>query len=281
MLRNLFSLPRRLTSRPRRRALADRLPWIEPLEGRLLLAVDVWTGADAQPGYLGGHSNNTWSDQYNWSIGVPQAGDTVEFSATPNSIFVSFDDLPFTGDMVVDSSWGGQITLGYNVPLTLNSLTFDSGSFGIYSPISLNYLDLGGGTIGYYNQEGNDPLTLNNGGRWSGGTINLYPNLINKGTFTLAGSGTLTLNSDATAGGSLINQGTIIQDGPSDLELDGATNLDNQGTYTFQGDGTTISTNYGGSVTNEASGTITKAHDTQRRSRIPSTLKVSHVRIIT
>ena len=36
----------------------------------------------------------------------------------------------------------------------------------------------------------------------------------------------------------MINQGTIIQDGPSNLELDGITNLDNQGTYTFQGDGT-------------------------------------------
>ena len=47
MLRNFFSLPRHLTSAPRRRqatrrrALADRLPWIEPLEGRLLLAVQV------------------------------------------------------------------------------------------------------------------------------------------------------------------------------------------------------------------------------------------------
>ena len=59
MLRNLFSLPRRLTSRPRRRqatrrrALADRLPWIEPLEGRLLLAADVWTGTDAQVAPVG------------------------------------------------------------------------------------------------------------------------------------------------------------------------------------------------------------------------------------
>ena len=75
MLRNLFSLPRRLTSRPRRRqatrrrALADRLPWIEPLEGRLLLATDVWTGADAPPGPF----DNNWSDTNNWSIGVPGA----------------------------------------------------------------------------------------------------------------------------------------------------------------------------------------------------------------
>ena len=43
----------------------------------------------------------------------------------------------------------------------------------------------------------------------------------------------------------------------------GPAKLDNQGNYKFQGDGDgPISTNYGGSVTNEASGTITKAAGT-------------------
>ena len=265
MLRNLFNLPRRLSSRPRRRqatrrrALADRLPWIEPLEGRLLLATDVWTGADA--------FNNNWSDRNNWSIGVPQAGDEVVFSATPNSIYGSVDDIPFTGSMVVDSSWGGSIQVGYpqlSVPMTLTNLSFASGSLNVYSPLSVNYLNLSGGTI---NNSAATSMTLNglsdgDSGQWTGGTINLGGSLINNGTFTLGsptGSGTLSLTGTAP----LINQGTMIQAGTYNLVLDSFSQLDNQENYTFQDNGTITSSfvgGYAGIVTN--SGTIRKAGGT-------------------
>ena len=283
MLRNLFSLPCRLTSRPRRRqatrrrALADRLPWIEPLEGRLLLAVDVWTGADAPVVPVGGGSNgdNRWSDGLNWSLGVaPGRDDTVVFTetplsywGTPNSDWGSVDDIPFTGSMEVDNLWNGSIQVGYpNITtpwMTLTNLSFASGSLNIYAPLSVDYLNLSGGTINNYAATS---MTLNGrsdgeSGLWSGGTFNLNGSLINEGTFTLGsptGSTTLPLNASGGAG-PLINQGTIIQDGTSNLGLLGVTNLDNWGSYKFQGDGGAISTNYGGSVTNEASGTITNA----------------------
>jgi len=142
MLRNFLSLPRRLTSGPRRatrrRALADRLPWIEPLEGRLLLAVDVWTGLDAPPviGGGGGHSNNNWSDPLNWSNGVPGPNDTAEFSGSAFSSYGSNVDTAFTvgavGALVIDSSWGtsgGAISV--NAPLTLNGL--NDGNSGQWS----------------------------------------------------------------------------------------------------------------------------------------------------
>ena len=156
-----------------------------------------------------------------------------------------------------------------DAPLNVSSLNVDGGEFNINAPTTLDYLNFGGGTIDYdaYGGAENFPLTLNNGGQWSGGTLNLgAASLTNKGTFTLgtftlAGSGTLHLN-----GTKLTNEGTIIQDGQFNLELDGSTNLDNQGSYTFQNNGTQdnviLSTNYGGKVTNEASGTITKADGT-------------------
>ena len=104
MLRLLSSWLQQPTSRTRRRqttrrrALADRLPEIEPLEGRLLLAVDVWTGADAGPPPTSpnGPFNNNWSDRYNWSnLAPPGPGDTVKFIAIPNSGYGSIDDQQF------------------------------------------------------------------------------------------------------------------------------------------------------------------------------------------
>ena len=230
MLRNLFSLPCRLTSRPRRRqatrrrALADRLPWIEPLEGRLLLATDVWTGADAP-------RDNNWSDTLNWLNGVvPGPNDTAEFSGSANSPYGSNVDTAFTvGALVIDSSWGTSGgTINVNAPLTLNGLS-DGDS-----------------------------------GQWSGGTINLNDSLINKGTFTLGsptGSGTLSLTGTAA----LINQGNIIQAGTYNLVLNSGSELDNQGSYTFQGDGniTKARTLQAGTDTLESS-------PTQGRSRRPA-----------
>ena len=189
MLRLLSSRLQQPTSRTRRRqttrrrALADRLPEIEPLEGRLLLAVDVWTGADAGPPPTSpnGPFNNNWSDRYNWSnLAPPGPGDTVKFIAIPNSGYGSIDDIPFTGSMDVDSSWGGLIDVGLpglSVSMNLTNLNFASGSLNVYSPLSVDYLNLSRGTINN-NSYAATSMTLNGrsdgkSGLWSGGTINL------------------------------------------------------------------------------------------------------------
>ena len=71
------------------------------------------------------------------------ADDRVEFYANGNSGYTSIDDIPFTGSMVVDSSWGGSIDVGLpglSVPMNLTNLTFASGSLNVYSPLSVDYL---------------------------------------------------------------------------------------------------------------------------------------------
>ena len=137
--------------------------------------------------------------------------------------------LSALGALVIDSSWGtsgGAITV--NVPLTL------------------------------------DGLNDGNSGQWSSGnTITLDADLINNGTFTLTGSGTQGLFVGGVTAHSLVNQGTIVQVGPSNLTLNGAAVLDNQGSYTFQGDGDitgVLNVVYASTVIN--SGTITKAAGT-------------------
>ena len=111
MLRNLFSLPRRLTSRPRRRqatrrrALADRLPWIEPLEGRLLLAVNVSTTQMR----LSGLTKRPIQQQLERPVQlVKRCPECRRHCAvhrrSTNSDRGSIDNIPFTGSMEVDES---------------------------------------------------------------------------------------------------------------------------------------------------------------------------------
>ena len=192
--------------------------------------VDVWTGGDAPSPIIGGgggHSDNNWSDPLNWSNGVvPGPNDTAEFSGSANSPYGSYVDTAFTvGALVIDSSWG---TSG--------------GAISVNAPLTLNGLSDG------------------NSGQWSSGNmITLNADLINKGTFTLTGSGTQGLFVGGVTAYSLVNQGSIIQADPSNLTLNGAAVLDNQGSYTFQGDGDitgVLSVVYASTVIN--SGTITK-----------------------
>ena len=163
----------------------------------------------------------------NWSNGVvPGPNDTAEFSGSANSPYGSYVDTAFTvGALVIDSSWG---TSG--------------GAISVNAPLTLNGLSDG------------------NSGQWSSGNmITLNADLINKGTFTLTGSGTQGLFVGGVTAYSLVNQGSIIQADPSNLTLNGAAVLDNQGSYTFQGDGDitgVLSVVYASTVIN--SGTITK-----------------------
>src|SRR5438552_11140923 len=85
-----------LRANKKARTLSVRLR-LEPLEGRLMLAAYLWTGADgANP-----NGNYWWSNANNWLVGgvvpaVPPGGsDDVTFNASGNT--VSGVDLAFGG----------------------------------------------------------------------------------------------------------------------------------------------------------------------------------------
>ena len=72
MFRNVFR--RRSPRSARRSARRFYRPRLESLEGRLVPAVDVWTGANNA-------IDLNWSDSKNWSLNaVPGASDTAEFT---------------------------------------------------------------------------------------------------------------------------------------------------------------------------------------------------------
>ena len=98
--------------------------------------------------------------------------------------------------------------------------------------------------------------------KWSGGfiTIPYQSQLTNADTFTLTNNATTLVN--LRGDGTLVNAGTIEQDGASDLNiqsngLGNLTTLLNQGTYDFQTD-TGISSNSGGGTFNNQ-GTLSKS----------------------
>ena len=162
-------------------------------------------------------------------------------------------------------------------PLTAlgNYSTFTGGTFKVVAADAV--LDLTGGFDGHfyytgtYHGSGDGTVSLNSGTlgigsdgaifdfqkaglfQWSGGTIDAGAgNLTNAGSLTLTGSGIQELQGSNT-GNALINQGDIVQAGPSNLTLTIGAALDNQGSYTFQDNGTISATNpygYPGIVTN-------------------------------
>ena len=121
-------------------------PSCEPLEPRVLLATDTWTG-------LGATTN--WSDSGNWSNGVPQANDDLVFAADPSSSasITSNDDLSgtvfnsITISGVNDERNTGDFTGG---PLTLSQgITID----GAVADFQLD-TTLGNGSIAFTTQGG-------------------------------------------------------------------------------------------------------------------------------
>ena len=222
------SLVKRLGRRQNRSARRPRLARyrliLEMLETRSLPSSTAWTGQSVNPDHL-------WSDARNWSNGVPGAGDTAVFThPTSGDTTVNVDGAFTVGTVNVDATWGGAINV--NNPLSINAgLGLASGSFNV-----------GAAT------------TVAGASRWAGGTISIgfRQTLTQTGTLTLANAATspVTLNGDGT----LVNTGTIEQDGATDLNMQSGginnlTTLINQGTYDFQTD-TGISSNSGGGTFN-------------------------------
>jgi uncharacterized repeat protein (TIGR03803 family) len=167
---------------------------------------DQWTGANAAV-------DTNWSDGANWSLGTPPtASETALFTnnASVNS-FTSTVDAGFTnaiGGLVIDSTWGGTITV--DSALTAN------GNFAMAS-----------GTLG-----GSGAVTVaGDAMRWTGGEIDLGP-----GGFT--NTGVLNINTQAgdlvlSGAGTLTNDGTITEAGKNSLVLENSATLDNAGGAIF------------------------------------------------
>src|SRR6516164_9085877 len=118
----------RFTGPCRRGRPATYKPRFELLEDRMAPAVTVWTGADFA-------HNLNWSNPANWSNGVPQAGDTAEFTNNSSvrdftsNVDAGFNAASTVGALTIDALWGG--TINVNGPLTVSgNFSLASGSFG-------------------------------------------------------------------------------------------------------------------------------------------------------
>jgi hypothetical protein len=179
----------------------SRRPRLEPLEGRILLATDVWTGLSK--------TSDAWSDRFNWKGNIaPLSGDTVVFNSSnshqlTSTVDPSYANTSFT--LQIDNSWGGTLNLGTSFTLTENS------SLGTPT------INLQGATL-----TNAGVLVLTNG---LGSTTNLEGRT----------------NTGGSLGGTLINQGTITQQG-GDLFLFDGVRLENQAgaTYDFAADGNLV-----------------------------------------
>jgi uncharacterized repeat protein (TIGR03803 family) len=167
---------------------------------------DQWTGANSAV-------DTNWSDGGNWSLGAPPtAGQTVLFTNDSSvKSFTATVDAGFTnaiGGLVIDSSWGGTITVSSALSVTGN-MTLASGTFG------------GGGAV----------TIAGRASLWTGGQI-----VVGSGGVTNTG----TLNIDTTAGslvltgpGTLTNTGTINEAGTNLVILKKAATLSNAAGATF------------------------------------------------
>ncbi len=247
--RSLVKWTDRRRRRPARRPRFVRYHLIlEGLETRALPST-TWTGLSSNP-----HTDN-WSDARNWTNGVPSASNPALFTTTSGSHTAIVDQAFTVNTVTVDGNWGG--TISVNNPLSITGgLSLASGTFG-----------------------GGAPMTIAGTSRWTGGTISIgfRDQLTQTGTLTLANpaNNPVTLNGDGT----LINTGTIEQDGAADLNMQSGginnlTTLLNQGTYDFQTD-TGISSNSGGGTFNNQ-GILSKSAGRANASSTISVLLLSN-----
>jgi YD repeat-containing protein len=175
-------------------------PCTEPLEGRILLATDLWTGLS--------RLSDSWSDSANWQNQVaPVSGDTVVINASSShrstsTVDASYAHASFT--LQIDNSWSGTLNLATSFTLTGNS-TWGTGT-------GINLL-------------GN---TLTNAGVLSLNNSPIHAAILEG------------LNSSGVSlGGTLANRGTIVQQGGGAFQLVDKVRIDNQAvaTYDFTSDG--------------------------------------------
>jgi hypothetical protein len=213
-------------------------PCLEVLEGRTLPSSTVfWTGMSTP-------SDPNWSDPANWSSGqVPQDGDTLVFTQSESHLSTSTVDAGFTASsvtLVVDNTWGGTVNLAHSLALTGDSEWS------------------GGGNIDFINLAGN---TLTNDG-----TLTVNPPGGNAGALVLEliGNDFFEGGNDSNLGGTLVNRGTIVQEGGGNLQLGDSVRIDNQAgaTYDFASDGNIIGGQPGVQLAMSNAGTVEKTGGT-------------------
>jgi len=227
LLARWFGASGRTREKPRPAARRRRLmPCLEALEQRTLPSNTVeWTGLSDPP-------DPSWSNPQNWSGDAPQSGDTVVFKGSESHLGTSTVDSSFAGDkftIMIDNTWGGSLNLDTSLTLTGNS---ELG--GIFDAVT---------------------------------GINLQGNtLTNTGTLSLiTAPGNLAYlfdNSGDNLGGTLVNQGTIVQGGGG-LGLLDNTQIENQAgaTYNFTADSGISGGSTGFGITN--AGTVEKTGGSQ------------------
>ena len=218
---------------------------IETLEDKVLLAVDTW---------VGGGSNNHWSNAANWQAGVaPSAGDQLIFqgtalTATQNDFTAgtSFQSLEFQSN---------NFSIAGNSFTVTGSITTDSGVSGtsISAPLALNgavtvsvagsnSLSLSGAVSGSgsLTTTASGKLSLAAANSYSGGTT-LDAGMVSFVSGGLGFSGTITLGGTST----LQWAGSNTQDISSRLALANAASA----TLDVQSNTVTLATGFGGSST--------------------------------
>src|SRR5438445_469989 len=208
--------PKATRTRKGSRSLSAQLR-LEPLEGRLLLAVS-YTWAPA-PG-----ASNFWSAQGSWNpVGVPAFGDDVTFDpAVSNDNSIVDNGAQFGGTVRTIT-----IKAGYTGFMWLDrSLTV--GAAGFTSTVA-------GGTIERSNAQTQNPVLTNAAGTfvWSGGTIT-SPTVVLKNnanaTLTMS-TKTLPLDNGAT----INNLGTATVDQGATLDVKNGSKVTNSGTFNVSG----------------------------------------------
>jgi autotransporter-associated beta strand protein len=229
---------------------------IEILEDKVLLAVDTW---------VGGGSNNHWSNAANWQAGVaPSAGDQLVFhgtalTATQNDLTAgtSFQSLEFqansfsiagnsftvTGSITTDSGVSGT---SISAPVALSGAV--SASVAAGESLSLSGAVSGSGSL---TTTASGTLSLSASNSYSGGTT-IDAGMVSFASGGLGSSGTITLGGTST----LQWSGSNTQDISSRLALPNAA----AATLDTESNTVTLATGFGGSstasLTKAGSGTL-------------------------
>jgi autotransporter-associated beta strand protein len=175
---------------------------IETLEDKVLLSVDTW---------VGGGSNNHWSNAANWQAGVaPSAGDQLIFqgtalTSTQNDLTAgtSFQSLEFqasnfsiagnsftvTGSITTDSGVSGT---SISAPVALSGAV--SASVAAGESLSLSGAVSGSGSL---TTTASGTLSLSASNSYSGGTT-IDAGLVSFASGGLGSSGTITLGGTST-----------------------------------------------------------------------------------
>jgi hypothetical protein len=213
-------------------------PRVEALEDRTLLSNVSWISSQS----------GNWDTAANWSTGqVPTSADAVTINVSGVTVTVE------TGNQ---SALSVQVASGSTLALANGNLTLGAAS----------EID-GGLTLGNSTLTLGGTLALKGTTQWNdSGFFNLNGDtLSNQGTMTLAPIvcfGQRLLASTSTQGGTVVNEGTITEQGVASLGLYDGVEVDNtaQGSYVFAGDGSL--TDNGGNCFLVNAGTIDKASGT-------------------